>query len=1414
MITDWYFIGVNLQPIQIVGPSSQTPQLNSERWNLSDDTLILYNPQRGLQWIEVTPSGEPRVQRTLSILPDSTLSTWQARIHVLSPADLILSIPSYSSTNGEVSLYFIQTSNSVPRVVSEKKVPGKLIESRLLNSTLVLVTYDIDDKPDRSSLQAQIGIRITLVDLSSFSEPVVTNAYWTPVTECDVSGEGSILLLTSHPGDNSSYASYPSQIQTLEISEASQSVRSLGYLESEGAVLAQHFDKDVLALVTQKRESDLLNLTIKQTLILETFSVSGQSAPQRLASLTLGSCILAPDTYWNIQFDGRKVCFSNQSEPGVCKIVDWVNAENPIILPQPITISGSGIFQMVGNRLFSCFRDGTNTQKVTMSLYDIAGTNAPTLISQIVSATNAVVTSYTLSWPVFTILPEQNGILVRSFEAATNGNNRMVWIDYSGDRLQQRGVLPQEFTSEFASGTVALHNQQLLGLSSSKKQFTSVNISDLDNLQTLKTIELAFNVDQVYAVDDYLLQIDNSMNTSGRIWTTYIVPGIQSSSPVLRVTSASVPDQVLSRLELTGHKLYGSTIRDGKLYLIYGTNSLQSIYSVIQPTTTESAQTNNDPITLAVLDLSKLPELSVIGEATHGFAGTENFDLMTPVWPTPDVLVWSFGPSSSSVYSGGLIVKYFSSWNNGFNNSATTINYPFEGQQFLAWDVKEASAPKFLSETSVPAGLTNSTVIANRTVFARDGLVYSSYSTNENKIVATNIFYSTNDIVGIVGYVTNQVEWAGAVTQYLEQTNVTMVTNIVWGDIWKTNAEVLTQTQQVSFVTRSYWPNALTSNEKASLSLDAGEAHNLLTLPDGSVVSWGGNWSGQLGDGTCTTHSEATNIAFSTSITKVAAGWGHSLALDNQGTVWVWGDNGCGQLGIVTSNSDPDMPPMPPQNVTTPRELPDMKEIVDIAAGDVHCLALKKDGTVWAWGDNSLGQLGQGSLENYIKPVQVTELTDIVSITAGFNHNLAVDRQGQAWVWGDNSKGQCGLANGGVISKPVALTNLTGVKALAGGASHSLALMNDGSVVAWGDNSFGQTCRSNANESYERVTVPVLEEIVCIATGENHNLALKNDGTVWVWGLNQYGRLHPNATIDSQTPSLVTNVNSACAIAAGYSHSVVLQSDGQLLAWGSADYGQLGTGDLFNVPLVYTATNINITFPGKLSVLISMVTNYIPIRHVGWETNMIEQIDPIYTTNTQVSSWSNPVIKTFIHPFLSIQDYADPSRPQPRSPVSLPGSLQGVELDGSLLFVDSTRYDSESVAHRSLDALAFDGVAASLVDSIPLQTIASLSYWTSGHYAWIYQPAQGTNAETLSLWILDDSGKFKLTAAQSSSAALTDFPVYGDLLVKMANFIPISSGETKSSALSRLGVSLKSMTTNGIWVPGKAYGVKLISFDP
>ncbi len=336
-------------------------------------------------------------------------------------------------------------------------------------------------------------------------------------------------------------------------------------------------------------------------------------------------------------------------------------------------------------------------------------------------------------------------------------------------------------------------------------------------------------------------------------------------------------------------------------------------------------------------------------------------------------------------------------------------------------------------------------------------------------------------------------------------------------------------------------------------SVFAGGTHSLVLKSDGTVRAWGNNSDGQLGDGTTTSRPTPVEVPGLSNVIAVSTGAAHTLALKSDGTVWAWGGNDHGQLGD-NSTKDRTAP------VQVRGETLELSDIIDISASDDHSLALKSDGTVWAWGSNKDGQLGDKTGANRSTfAIQVSELSEVIAVSAGVKHSLALKKDGDVWAWGSNKYGQLGDNSTTDRPTPVKVSDISDVIAVSAGAFHSLALKSDGAVWAWGSNTKGQLGDGTTTGRQIPVEVSGLSDVAAVSAGNEYNLALKSDGTaVWAWGANAKGQLGDGTTTNQHTPAEIPGFSDVTAVSAGAEHSLALKKDGTIWAWGSNSDGRLG----------------------------------------------------------------------------------------------------------------------------------------------------------------------------------------------------------------------------------------------------------------
>jgi alpha-tubulin suppressor-like RCC1 family protein len=335
---------------------------------------------------------------------------------------------------------------------------------------------------------------------------------------------------------------------------------------------------------------------------------------------------------------------------------------------------------------------------------------------------------------------------------------------------------------------------------------------------------------------------------------------------------------------------------------------------------------------------------------------------------------------------------------------------------------------------------------------------------------------------------------------------------------------------------------------------------NQLITPE--LWTWGFNTSGQLGDNTITNRSTpVTTFAGGTNWKQVSGGREHTAAIKTDGTLWTWGFNSSGQLGdnTTTNRSTP---------VTTFAGGTNWKQVS--CAGD-NTAAIKTDGTLWTWGYNFSGQLGNNVAFGSSILTPITTFaggTNWKQVSCGnfatgptVNTTAAIKTDGTLWVWGYNNNGQVGN-NRSTFSVNTPVTTFAGGtnwKQVSCGR-HTAAIKTDGTLWTWGHNGYVQLGNNTSvNRSTPVTTFAGGTNWKQVACGNAHTVAIKTDGTLWIWGRNTNGQLGNNTTTDRSTPvTTFAGGTNWKQVSGGNGHTAAIKTDGTLWTWGVNTNGQLG----------------------------------------------------------------------------------------------------------------------------------------------------------------------------------------------------------------------------------------------------------------
>jgi len=356
-----------------------------------------------------------------------------------------------------------------------------------------------------------------------------------------------------------------------------------------------------------------------------------------------------------------------------------------------------------------------------------------------------------------------------------------------------------------------------------------------------------------------------------------------------------------------------------------------------------------------------------------------------------------------------------------------------------------------------------------------------------------------------------------------------------------------------------------------------GNVHTCALASDGTVFCWGNDNSGELGDGAPTVYRTrpvrvrvAPGGAPFSSVVEVATGGYHTCARKTDGTVWCWGDNSSGQVGVPDMSLTPQSVPV---QVFMSKDGPPLDGVVQLSAGVGYTCARKKEGTVFCWGANHDGQLGDGLFETVSRrswPAPVLSapgvpLTGVAQITAGQMHTCALKVDSTVVCWGSNDSGQLGDGMSSTSIRPFPLPvmaptggPMSGVAEVSAGCRHMCARTVAGAVLCWGADDGSSPLRKIPTPIVVGSGLP-LTDAVQIAVGQIHGCARKKDGTVFCWASNRLGQLGDGTMVSRPSAAPVPGLTGVTDLATTGFHTCVVVA-GDVRCWGFDDWGTLGDG--------------------------------------------------------------------------------------------------------------------------------------------------------------------------------------------------------------------------------------------------------------
>lgn len=429
------------------------------------------------------------------------------------------------------------------------------------------------------------------------------------------------------------------------------------------------------------------------------------------------------------------------------------------------------------------------------------------------------------------------------------------------------------------------------------------------------------------------------------------------------------------------------------------------------------------------------------------------------------------------------------------------------------------------------------------------------------------------------------------------------------------------------------------------VSIWGGARGTIILKSDGTVWTWGANFNGKLGIGDTNIVRSSVpvevhgpgNAGFFNQVKAIMGGEIHNVALKSDGTVWTWGWNGLGQLGDGTTNNAS----IPIQAGLT--AVPPLASVIKLGGRPYFTLAVKSDGTIWAWGMNTFGQMGNSTASSFANvPGMVSNsapggpINNPLQVTCGYQFGAALATNGTVWTWGSGTHGELGNNTTGSSYLPAQVPGLTNITAISCGWFHILALKADGTVWTWGNNSNGELGDGTASNRSNAVQVLNISNIVSVSGGDSHSSALSADGTVWKWGRNDVGELGNGTTnpIGAANPlpakiltdKFGTGFSNVVMLSARDYHNIAVKADGSVWMWGANDQGQCGDGTLNDAwrPVPVIGLGARVALP------LNIATAQPGYASLAWSSSTGQYFSVEYSTNPAggFSLWQSNLLAT------------------------------------------------------------------------------------------------------------------------------------------------------------------------------------------
>src|SRR5438093_5319216 len=651
--------------------------VESDIWKVSGDTLYFFNQYRGLQVVDISA---PDAATVKGVLP---LPAAGEQMYLLDTNHVVLLARDgcgWWGGDAESRVLIVDVGGATPKVVASLPVRGSIQESRLVGTALYVAsqTYQVKTN-DANSVVWEAGTVVSSLDLSNPNAPVAKDTVWYSGYDNVIAATDVFLFVAVSSPSNY----WRSIVHCIDITAPDGTMNEVAALSTAGRV-NDKFKLSLAGSVFTAVSEAPVNGSTSWASKLETFHLPdpravGPEGVFKLGQVTLGN----GERLFATRFDGHLAYVVTFRRIDPLWVVDLSDAANPKIAGELQVPGYSTFIQPLGDRLVTVGLDNSNTWRVAVSLFDVHDPGAPALLSKVALGQNYSWSEANSDEKAFNVMPDEHLILLPYQGYYTNGYaSRVQLIDLSRDSLALRGTIDHESQPRRA----AVHQDRILSLSG--QELLSVDATDRDHPQIKNILPLAWSVDRLFAQDKHLIEL-----TSASWWWWDGRP-----TPAIRITPANEPDHVLNEVNLPAElPILGAAVRNGRLYLAQGQ---QNFGPVPLAGGSDPGQPTNPPpnLFISIYDVSALPGVKLLGKTdavVEPLGWSANFEV---VWPKAGVLVLTGGGGYLYPWLDWGIARPAGPVGGGF---AMPIYWGNNGGRLIAFDVRDAAAPKFLSDANL-----------------------------------------------------------------------------------------------------------------------------------------------------------------------------------------------------------------------------------------------------------------------------------------------------------------------------------------------------------------------------------------------------------------------------------------------------------------------------------------------------------------------------------------------------------------------------------------------------------------------------------------------------------------------------------------------------------------------------------------